>query len=241
MVDDEKQLSVIIPSYNRFYSLLNTILSIQQQTYKNIEIIVINDGSSQKEYHEYDWLSHGVIIIHLNINTKEKFKDACTTQSCIGFVRNTGIHIAQGFYIAFCDDDDIWFPSKIDSQIQTMEKTNCKMSSSDGFIGSGEFDKDMTYLRYNAEYFYNTILDIHRRKGSLLMEKGFPTIWSLEFLSTHNAIITSSVVIEKSILGLFRNVTDIAEDYDCWLRALQKTHCAYLNDVLFYYRTDDTS
>ena len=58
------KISVIIPSFNRFKYLLNTIKSIKEQTYKNIEIIVINDKSSQKEYYEYDWDLNNIKIIH---------------------------------------------------------------------------------------------------------------------------------------------------------------------------------
>ena len=46
------KVSVIIPSYNRFHYLMNAIKSVENQTYKNIEIIVVNDGSTQKEYYE---------------------------------------------------------------------------------------------------------------------------------------------------------------------------------------------
>lgn len=232
-----EKVSVIIPSFNRFNSLLNSILSIQQQTYKNIEIIIINDGSTQKEYYEHDWSSqHNIKIIHID-NTKEKYHHLFK-ESCIGYVRNIGIHISQGFYIAFCDDDDIWFPNKIQSQIIAMKTYQCQMSATDGLIGSGVFNSNSYYPKYNSEYFYNDIQTIHRSKGSLLMENGFPNIWVLDFISYHNSIITSSVIIEKNILPLFRQVTNIAEDYDCWLQALQYTNCIYLNDVHFYYRTD---
>lgn len=101
-------VSVIIPTYNRFTYLLNTIESIKNQTYKNIEIIVVNDRSTQKEYYEYDW--NGVTVIHLEKNSKDIFGFACPG----GYQRNYGINIASGKYIAFCDDDDIWFPTKLE-------------------------------------------------------------------------------------------------------------------------------
>ena len=66
------KVSVIIPTFNRFRYLLNTIKSVKEQTYKNIEIIVINDKSTQKEYYDYDWEKKGIIIIHLQENSKKK-------------------------------------------------------------------------------------------------------------------------------------------------------------------------
>ena len=49
------KVSVVIPTYNRFKYLLNAIISILTQTYKNIEIIVVNDGSTEDEYYKYDF------------------------------------------------------------------------------------------------------------------------------------------------------------------------------------------
>lgn len=107
-------VSVVIPTYNRFNYLLNTIESVKKQTYSNIEIIVVNDCSTQKEYYEYDWKN--IIIVHLQQNSKQLFGYACA-----GYVRNQGIKLAKGKYIAFCDDDDIWFPNKIELQIKSMQ------------------------------------------------------------------------------------------------------------------------
>lgn len=140
------KVSVIIPSYNRFKYLLNTLKSVKEQTYSNIEIIVINDRSSQKEYYEYNWESNNIKIVHLKKNSKEIFGYACA-----GFVRNKGIEIGSGKYIAFCDDDDIWFPNKIELQLKAMLLTGCKMSSTDGLIGNGIFNSGETYKKYNAE------------------------------------------------------------------------------------------
>ena len=124
-----EKVTVIIPTFNRFKYLMNTIQSVKEQTYKNIEIIVVNDCSTQKEYYEYNWQENGIIIIHLDENTKTKVGYACA-----GYVRNKGIAISTGKYVAFCDDDDIWFPKKIELQINAMIETGCKMSSTDGFI-----------------------------------------------------------------------------------------------------------
>ena len=195
------KVSVIIPTYNRFSFLLNTIKSIKEQTYKNIEIIVINDCSIQKEYNEYDWKVNNIIIIHLKENSKKKFGFACA-----GFVRNKGIEIATGKYIAFCDDDDIWFSKKIDIQIKAMKDTGCKLSSTDGLIGNGVYNSTLKYKKYNAEHHYKTLQNIYKRKGSNLLDNGFPDIWNLNFLKIHNCIICSSVVVEKELLNKINNI-----------------------------------
>jgi glycosyltransferase involved in cell wall biosynthesis len=228
-----EKVSVVIPSYNRFRYLLNTIKSVKEQTYSNIEIIVVNDKSTQREYYEYDWATENVKILHLDKNSKEIFGYACA-----GYVRNKGVEIASGKYIAFCDDDDIWFPTKLDLQLKAMLETGCKMSSTDGLIGNGIYDSTKLYKKYNAGHYYTTLQNIYKRKGSSLLDSGFPRIWSSEFLKVHNCIICSSVVIEKTVLDKIKNMNCLRngqEDYDCWLRALQHTDCVYVNDVCFYY------
>ena len=88
------RISVIIPTYNRFKYLLNTLNSIKKQTYENIEIIVINDGSDEEAYNTYDWEKENIKIIHISNNSK-----------CVGRVRNTGVENASGKYIAFCESE----------------------------------------------------------------------------------------------------------------------------------------
>jgi glycosyltransferase involved in cell wall biosynthesis len=229
------KVSVIIPTYNRFEYLLNTIKSVKDQTYKDIEIIVVNDCSSQKEYYTFDWKEFGdnFYIIHLSKNSRKIFGYPSP-----GYVRNKGIEKSTGKYIAFCDDDDIWFPKKIELQIKAMEKYKCKMSSTDGLIGHGIYNNSKSYKKYNAEHYYNTLQNIYRRKNSKLLENGFPNIWTLEFLKVHNCVICSSVIIEKTMLNKinnFKNIKPPGEDYDCWKRILRHTNSVYLNDICFYY------
>jgi len=228
-----ERVSVIIPTFNRFKYLLNTIESVKKQTYSNLEIIVINDNSTQKEYYNYDWNANNIIIIHLDQNSKQKFGYACA-----GYVRNKGIERSTGKYIAFCDDDDIWFPKKLELQINAMKKSGCKMSSTDGLIGHGMYDKNKRYKKYIAEHHYKTLQNIYKKRGSNLLENGFPQIWTFDFLKIHNCVICSSVVMERDILNKinnFKNMKPPGEDYNCWCRALQHTNSIYLTDVCFYY------
>lgn len=224
---------MVIPSFNRFAFVLNTIQSVKSQTYTNIEIIVVNDRSTEQAYYDYDWKANGIKIIHLEKNTKEMFGFACA-----GYVRNKGIEHSTGRYIAFCDDDDSWFPSKIELQVAAMKQSGCNMSSTDGLIGQGVYDSTKSYRKFNAEHYFSTLQNIYKRRGSNLLDHGFPTIWTLDFIKLHNCIICSSVLIEKDILTKINNMNCFKngrEDYDCWLRALEHTNSVYVPDICFYY------
>ena len=113
-------ISIIIPTYNRFPYLLNSIKSVKEQTYKNIEIIVVNDNSDDIRYKKYLKSTDKMKVIHLDINTKKKFGYPCP-----GHVRNIGLQNIniKTKYVAFLDDDDYWLPSKLQEQINFMEKT----------------------------------------------------------------------------------------------------------------------
>lgn len=224
------KVSVIIPTYNRFKYLLNCINSIKTQTYKNIQIIVVNDCSTQKEYYDYDWDKDGIMIIHLKKNSKESFG-----YGCAGYVRNQGLLRAKSKYIAFCDDDDIWFPEKLELQVKAMKASGCKMSSTEGISGNGIYDPNKHYKKYISENCYEQLRYIYMRYGISI--DPFPDIWTFNFIRIHNCIITSSVIMEKEIIdkiGFFKHINR-EEDYDYWMRALNHTNLVYVKNVCFYY------
>ncbi len=101
-------VSVIIPSYNSRKFLHETINCILNQTYKNIEIIIIDDGSTDGSYEYLKSLKHPKLTV-----VKNKSKGACSA-------RNLGIEMAKGDYIQFLDADDLLSPEKIFIQLNTL-------------------------------------------------------------------------------------------------------------------------
>ena len=236
----EPVVSVILPSYNRFDSLLKSIKSINEQTYKNIEIIVINDGSSDKRYDEYVF-DNNVNLISLkenSVNLKGYFSDS---------IRNYGITESKGKYIAFLDDDDYWFPNKIEKQIDKLENTKFKISTSEAFTGYGAFNNDKEYKLYNLDVHFNEISKIYKKSRlkshftkKFLFKFYYPEIWDINFIKVHNCIITSSLIVESELIkkiGGFREIQtkNHYSDYDCWVGLLSHSDCYYFSEPLLYY------
>ena len=218
-------VSVIIPTYNRFKFLLNAIESVKNQTYKNVEIIIVNDKSTQSEYYTYDF--EGCNIIHLEKNSREIFG-----YPCAGYVRNKGIVKAKGKYVAFLDDDDVFLPHKLEVQIQEMEAKNFLMSCTEGYLGKGFYNSDLKYPLYNREKHWDYI------SQKLGIKDDYPNIITYEILSKHNIIITSSVILDSNFvrkIGGFPHIKNAEEDYKLWLNSLKYTKCAYIKIPCIYY------
>ena len=112
MANYEKGLvSVVIPTYKRSELLQKAIDSVLNQTYKNIQLIVVNDNIIGDEYsQELYKLIEGVKDDRLIFLEQEKHINGAAA-------RNVGIRRATGEYIAFQDDDDYWEPEKIERQV----------------------------------------------------------------------------------------------------------------------------
>lgn len=108
-------VSIITPSYNSAKYIAATIQSVQNQTYKNWELIIVDDRSTDatvsiiQQFQEED---HRIHFLALSKN------------SGAGVARNTAINAAQGRYIAFLDSDDIWKADKLSKQIAFMQQEN---------------------------------------------------------------------------------------------------------------------
>jgi glycosyltransferase involved in cell wall biosynthesis len=105
---DYPLISVIIPTFNRVELLRETVQSVRNQTYRNFEVIVVNDGCSDGTA---QWLDAQVDIRHLD-----------QENSGIATSRNNGAAIAKGQWLAFLDHDDIWAQDKLEIQAEFVER-----------------------------------------------------------------------------------------------------------------------
>lgn len=107
-------VSIITPSYNSAKFIAETIQSVQNQTYQNWEMIIIDDGSSDE--------TESVVFAIIQNDNRIQFHKL-TQNSGPAVARNTGIEKASGNYMTFIDADDIWFPTFIENNIKTINET----------------------------------------------------------------------------------------------------------------------
>ncbi len=107
-------VSVVIPLYNSEKYIRETILSVLNQTYQNIEIVVVDDGSTD---------SSKSIVDELILRFPKKIKYISQSNQGVSVARNTGIDHATGEFIAFLDSDDYWVDSKIEEQVKALSES----------------------------------------------------------------------------------------------------------------------
>ena len=202
-------VSVIVTTYNRKELLKETIDSILNQTYKNFELIVVDN------YSNYDFLSHIKSFKDTRIIAYQNLNDGI-----IAVNRNFGIIKAKGDYIAFCDDDDLWLPQKLDKQITVLEDSGCGMVCT-------------MLKRFGMTNIFSKSYGI----GPL----PFRQKTSRNDLLHSNCISNSSVLVKKSVLdevGYFdeRRSFVSLEDHDLWIRISAVTKIQYIPEVLLLYR-----
>lgn len=116
-------VSIIIPTYKRDTLLEKAIQSAINQTYTNIEIIVVDDNNPNSEYRK----KTGLIIEKYKKNSMIKYiKLNKNSGGCVA--RNTGMYEAKGQYINFLDDDDIMHSNKIEEQVKKMLVSDKKLA-----------------------------------------------------------------------------------------------------------------
>ena len=215
-------ISVVIPVYNAENYLKECLDSVINQTYTNLEIICINDGSTDNSLailQAYSRLDNRIKVF-----TKEN-------EGLIGKTLNFGLAQVspQTKYIARMDADDICVPSRIEEQYQFMESNqDVDISGSAMFIFGKIRDKE-----------------IHYKDTTIIKERSIrPTLYDI--LKNSNDLSHPTVIFRASFL-LGKNVrysdTIKVEDKELWMRSAveHSAKIANINKPLLYYRVIPTS
>ena len=215
MNESSPLVSIVIPLYNAENYIEETLLSIVQQTYQNYEVIVVDNASTDASVDKVNQMAD-----QLN-----QFKLIRCEQNSGGPAapRNIGIRHAQGEFVAFLDSDDVWYPDKLQTQIEHIREGGYNFLCSSARL----IDDHSAYLaksRSKPNRHYGV-------KGELFS----------------NRIVTSSVLVSRELLGdfLFDESQDLVtcEDYFLWLNLLHLDDCRFvhLGRELIQYRVLSSS
>jgi FkbM family methyltransferase len=212
-------VSVIIPVYNAERYIGRTLESILNQTYKNVEIIVINDGSTDK--------SEQIISNYQN----EKIKYIYQENRGCSAAKNTGLAYAKGDFIQYLDADDLLSNDKIEKQVELLKNEPLKIAvcktlsfESDPSTENGiEIDTQFLYTTDDTLGFLLNLYGLNNRGGMI----------------QPNAFLVSRQLADK-IGGWDTSISPSRdEDGEYFCRAiLASTGLIYLNEGINFYRKD---
>lgn len=201
-------VSVIIPTYNQQRYLEKALLSVFAQTYKDYELIVVDDGSTTSATE----------------NVCKRYKDRLVylrqNNSGQARARNLGISQSHGEYLAFLDDDDIWLPEKIQKQVSCFTQLNAKNINA-GLVYTGH-----QYITEDDSVINNIL---YKSSGNNYAKMIF-----IDFIGTPSSVMVPRSVIND--VGLFDENLNNTEDYDLWLRIGKKYDIYSINEFLTKYR-----
>ncbi len=201
-------VSVVIPTFNREDFIKQCVISALQQSKKPDEVIVVDDGSSDKTWD---------VLRTLGFSDSEKKKNSLRyifqRNKGVSAARNLGIKASKYRYIAFLDSDDFWLEKKLEKQISSLEdqSTRYRLShTNEIWMRNG--------IRVNARF-------KHEKSGGDI----FIQCLKLCCISPSSSLVDRSVFDE---FGLFDEMLPVCEDYDFWLRfcAFEEVH--FVNEPL---------
>lgn len=215
----EKLVTAVITTYNRQMDMLRrAAVSVLTQSYKNIELIIVDDNRGESAY-----LSKEIKVL------AEEFKELYPNDIYVlptengkhggQAARNTGIHAAKGEYIAFLDDDDEWLCQKIEKQAGLLDK-----KPEVGLC----FTKGMLVNECFTPPFMR---EFHR--DNFIKRPDFRRLLRGDTIGTTSQAMVRRSVFEK--VGCFDEEFPARQDYEMWLRIVKDFAAEGVPEVLFKY------
>jgi len=200
------KISIVMPSYNHGRFIGKSVLSVISQTYKNWNLIIIDNNSNDETDSVLSkFFDERIEIYKINNN------------GIIGSSRNLGIELSTGDWVAFIDSDDIWYESRLQTVVELItHKNDVDLISTDEIIVNNYSGKKrlIRYRRYNKNYYRNFLL-----KGNSL---------------SPSATVVKKIFIDNNNIRFSENPDYVtAEDYDFWLNILNaNAKLIYINKEL---------
>ncbi len=195
-------ISIIIPTYNRAQYLVRAIDSVLKQSYRNWELIIIDDASDDR--------TEEIIASYLK-NPQITYQKLPFNKG-VSHARNRGVDKALGEWIAFLDSDDEWLPHKLQEQLTLWhERPDLRVIHGEEiWIRAGK--------RVNQK-------KIHQKFGGQIFEKCLP----LCLISPSCVMLEKSLYLE---MGGFDEDFIVCEDYDLWLKITSLYEVGFVKDPI---------
>lgn len=214
-------LSVVIPCFNAGRWIAATLESVYAQAWPNLEVIVVDDGSSDNSVASVEQQFPLVRVLR-------------QPNSGVAAARNLGLAAAQGDWIAFVDADDIWLPGKLAAQWDALRsEAGVRMACSGWHVWESQEPRPSSGL-----------LEQLAREATDPSRWGGPSGWIYAQLLLDCQVWTSTVFAQRSLfdqIGNFDSTLRIGEDLDLWLRASRVTPIIRVAKPLALYRMHPAS
>jgi len=202
------KVSVVTAVYNGARYIQDAVESVLSQTYKDWEMIVVDDGSTDDTYQKVKAIGDGRIrVIRLDENSGRP-----------AVPRNIGIKAARGEFIAFLDYDDLWLPEKLARQVERMQ------AESDAFLVYSRF-----YLQENGRD--RGINPKMVRSGHVFKD----LFLAHNFIACATAMIRRSNGTDPYLFDEDMGLKAV-EDYDLWLSIAYREKVSLIDEPLAIYR-----
>ena len=205
----EPRVTVVVPAWNTSSVLAEALDSIRAQTFRDFEVLVVDDGSTDDTAKVAE--RHGA--------EDGRFCLICQVHAGVSIARNTAVAEARGEWIAFLDADDVWLPAKLERQLALLEQDPAAdLLFTNFFLWDGSRDLGLAYA------------------PSAVLPEGNPLqalILSC-FLLPSTVMVRRERLLE---IGAFDPALHMAEDWDLWLRLAERgIHARGLAEPLARYR-----
>ena len=214
-------ISVVIPAYNVSRFIGTAISSVLNQTYRNIEIIVVDDCSTDDTANEI-----------INFKDKVRFVRHEINQGAAA-ARNTGVNVCRGELVAFLDGDDKWAPGKLEIFADSFtDNPEVLFAFSD--FSRFKWSDGSYYALSNSQIFPMIFSILERYKYRDRKCFVIPKAEMFRLLLEGYPIYPSAIAVRKKIfesVGMWRKV-QTNEDFDFGLRSCRKTDFLYIDENL---------
>jgi len=234
---DRPYVSVIIPTYNRAPLIGAAIQSVLDQTFKSVEIIVVDDGSTDDTQHALEPYT-GKIVSFVTENKGP------------AHARNFGMKAASGKYVAFLDSDDLYLPHKLELEVAFMERNpDIGMVSTNMSAMRGDEIVEEYHLKtYHGPFFRQygfTLEDVYPVRGAFEFHgKSIPSYAGniFKYMLHWPALISNTVLFPRDLLklvGYQNEAYRVGEDYDHMARICKHVPVACLDVPTYVYRYNE--